>query len=123
MNHDTEHITNNDIQDGTQSTTPIARLNDQLRVQHVGGRIMITSGISALGQEVAGNILIAIARFDAFTPANDPYGEHDCAIMEINGHHVLWKIDYYDETLSHSPDPADLNVTVRVMTVMLAEEY
>lgn len=44
--------------------------------------------------------------------------------MAIDGHDVLWKIDYFDETLSaHSPDPADPNVTVRAMTIMLAEEY
>lgn len=85
---------------------------------------MITSGISALGAELVGNILTAIARFNTFTSANDPYGEHDFAVIEVDGHDVLWKIDYYDETLSHhSPDPADPNVTVRVMTVMLAEEY
>jgi hypothetical protein len=34
---------------------------------------------------------------------------------------VFFKIDYYDEALAmHSPDPADPNVTQRVMTLMLA---
>jgi hypothetical protein len=109
---------------GPEMNNPITRLNDRLRTQRIGGRIMTTSGISALGSQALTNILSAIAGFDAFTPANDPYGEHDCAVMAIDGHDVLWKIDYYDETLSaHSPDPADPNVTVRVMTVMLAEEY
>lgn len=122
MNHEPEHIMNKNME--AQPVCAIARLNDRLRILHLGGRIMTTSGISALGAEAVGNILIAIAGFDAFTPANDPYDEHDCAVMEIQGHHVLWKIDYYDETLSqHSPDPADSNITVRVMTVMLAEEY
>ncbi|MBX8825823.1 DUF3768 domain-containing protein [Ochrobactrum sp. SFR4] len=33
-------------------------------------------------------------------------------------------MDYYDETLTqHSPDSADPNVTVRILTVMLADEY
>jgi Protein of unknown function (DUF3768) len=36
----------------------------------------------------------------------------------------MFKIDCYDPTLSmHSADPADPNVTERVITIMLAEEY
>jgi hypothetical protein len=37
---------------------------------------------------------------------------------------VLWKIDYYDRSRRyHSPDPADPKLTVRVLTVMRADEY
>jgi Protein of unknown function (DUF3768) len=37
---------------------------------------------------------------------------------------AFFKIDYYDKTLTcHSPDPSDLSVTERVITIMLAEEY
>jgi hypothetical protein len=37
---------------------------------------------------------------------------------------LFFKIDYYDRNLtSASPDPLDPAVTVRVLTVLLPEEY
>lgn len=55
---------------------------------------------------------------------NDPYGEHDFGSLIVDGNKVFWKIDYYDKGMQYaSPDPANLSVTVRVMTIMLADEY
>ena len=89
-----------------------------------GGLVHMTNGIAALGLPTVNAIFQAISAFNAFTPDNDPWGEHDCAVMEFEGHRIIWKIDYYDRTRTyHSPDAADPKVTVRVLTVMLASEY
>jgi hypothetical protein len=105
-------------------TRRIRDLNDTLRRWHIGGRIVFTEGIHALGPEPVAFILGAIAAFDRFNPDNDPYGEHDCAVMTVQKTRVIWKIDYYDKSLTFaSSDPSDPKVTCRVMTVMLASEY
>jgi hypothetical protein len=107
-----------------RSSTRIRTLNDELRRFGRGGRIMITPGIQALDVRTVARVLAAVAAFDAFTDDNDPYGEHDCAILAIDGIEVLFKIDYYDRDLVyHSPDPSDPAVTQRMMVVMLATEY
>ena len=105
-------------------STRICTLNDELRRFGRGGRIMMTPGIQALGVEGVAPVFSAVAAFDAFTRNNDPYGEHDCAVLAVDGIEVLFKIDYYDRDLVyHSPDASDPTVTRRVMVVMLASEY
>ena len=107
-----------------QSSARIRTLNDELRRFGRGGQIMITPGIQALGVSAVARVLNSVAAFDAFTDGNDPYDEHDCAILAVDGIDVLFKIDYYDRDLvCHSPDPADPVVTQRIMAVMLATEY
>ncbi len=102
----------------------VRALNDLLRRYHRGGTIMLTAGIQALDERTIRGVDTAIAAFDAFTPDNDPYGEHDFGSVTVAGETVFFKIDCYDlALLNHSPDPADPAVTRRVMTIMLAEEY
>ena len=102
----------------------IRELNDRLRTTGRGGMAVVTDGVAALGPETVAEIFAAVRSFADFNPDNDPWGERDCASLEVNGHRIIWKIDYYDRTLAaHSPDPADPIVTVRVMTVMFADEY
>lgn len=99
-------------------------LNDKLRTQGLGGRMMITQGIQELSPDTLVKVMPTIRKFDGFNEGNDPYGEHDCAAIEVDGARIFWKIDYYDTTLrGGSPDPTDPKVTERVMTIMLAEEY
>jgi len=105
-------------------TQRIATLNDQLRRHQIGGKVLITAGIQALGAQATTDILAAVAAFADFTTDNDPYGEHDCAVMAVGEQRVIWKIDYYDRQMTYaSPDPADPAVTIRVMTIMLADEW
>jgi hypothetical protein len=105
-------------------TARIRQLNDQLSCNGIGGRVVITRGIEALGADELHQVLTAVARFDAFSEDNDPWGEHDCAILTVAGHRVLFKVDSYDRSLTaHSPDASDPAITQRVLTVMLAEEY
>lgn len=86
--------------------------------------MMITVGIQHLTKPSPAEVLRAVTAFDAFTTDNDPHGEHDCATLTVGGAMILWKIDYYDRDLRyHSPDEANPDVTSRVLTVMLAEEY
>lgn len=104
--------------------TRIRTLNDQLRKTGVGGRMVMTAGVAALPPHDIAAILLAISTFDAFDKDNDPWGEHDCALLHVGERQLFWKIDCYDRNLANlSPDPTDPAVTIRVMTVMLPEEY
>ena len=85
-------------------------------------RVIITEGVQALDN--VDTVLRQVQLFDAFTPDNDPYGEHDFGAIRYQGQTIFWKIDYYDLDLHmHSPDPSNETVTARVLTIMLAEEY
>jgi hypothetical protein len=108
----------------TDRTALIRALNDRLRVERIGGRIMLTRGIVAFGPGFVAEVVRQLTTFDQFAAANDPYDEHDFGGMEIEGQWVFWKIDYYDQSLSQAAaDPSDQRDCVRLLTVMLAEEY
>jgi len=100
----------------------ITALNDQARQTFMECRVVITQGVQGL-KDVP-DLLDQVRRYDAFTPDNDPYGEHDFGSFSYAGETVFWKWDYYDVDLTmHSPDPSDATVTTRVLTIMLADEY
>lgn len=102
----------------------IAALNDEIRCKGLGGRIMITSGIQELGQTALLEIRMMIATFDKFDEDNNPHGERDFGMIKYKGETIFWKIDYYDKELEFgSPDPTNSDVTTRVMTIMLDNEY
>jgi hypothetical protein len=105
--------------------TTIRHLNDQLRQSLAGGVLVMTAGVVPSAHACQLTILQAVAavrhlRRGATThTASTTFGA-----LEVEGERLFWKIDYYDRSLSaHSPDPADPSVTMRVLTIMLADEY
>lgn len=110
--------------DETRRAT-IARLNDHLRSTGEDGWTYLSRGVALLPIAVKDEVIRAVRLFDDFTPDNDPHGEHDCATLSVAETRIVWKIDYCprDRTRQSDPDPADPNSSLRVMTIMLAEEY
>lgn len=110
----------------------ICALNDRFRQTLAGGTVLMTNGIVALGPIAQAKILAAVQAFDAFTPDNDPWGEHDFGTLEIEvptndggvaKERVAFKVDYYDLTRArHADDPADPSRTERILTILLADE-
>ncbi len=102
----------------------IRELNDSLRKTLSGGRVVTTP--SVLAHDDFDQIMDRVRRFSDFDSDNDPYGEHDFGSITMeDGQKIFWKIDYYDATDMNqgSTNPSDPAVTIRVLTVMLAEEY
>lgn len=103
-------------------TSRVTQLNDAARSSLAGCRILITPGVKSLNR--LAEVFEAMRQFREFTADNDPYDEHDFGSFAVGGEQLIWKFDYYDTTMQMaSPDPADDTVTVRVLTIMLADEY
>lgn len=107
------------------ATKRIAKLNDLCRTAPgIGGRWVQTEGIRALPAADQSAIREKVETFRKFTEDNDPYGERNFGAFTHNGEKIFWKIDYYAPDMEHgSEDPADPKQTVRVLTIMLADEY
>jgi hypothetical protein len=69
----------------------IRELNDRLRCKAMGGRIVITRGVEVFGADRVGQVRSAVAGFDDFTEENDPWGEHDCAVLTVAGRQIIFK--------------------------------
>lgn len=108
----------------TGNSVRIRALNDDLRRNLSGGLAVMTPGVAALGADFVQRAMHDLAAFDDFHNGNDPYKEHDLGIFIVDEHKLIFKVCYYDKSLTAlSPDPSDPTVTERVITLMLAEEY
>lgn len=113
-----------DLSQTLSDARKVAVLNDAFRTTFLGGTICVTAGIHLLGDEFVKVALLAAREFAAFTQEDDPRGEHDFGALEIEGRRIFWMIEYYDPSMTTgSENPADVELTRRVLTVMLAEEY
>jgi len=99
-------------------------LNDNFRTTFVGGRILTTAGVAELSVDTKARLLLAVQSFNDFSKDNDPHGEHDFGAIELEGERYFFKLDYYTPDLTAgSEDPADPEMTTRVLTIMRADEY
>lgn len=113
------------ISTATSQAESIARLNDQFRTTFIGGKVMTTQGIEALTIDQKMVVLAKVRKFDDFNPDNDPHKEHDFGAFTLpDVGKIFWKIDAYDKNMEYgSEDPSNPEITTRVLTIMLAEEY
>lgn len=102
----------------------IRSLNDGLRRTFQGGQVLLSSSVAALPIEEKTKVLTAVQGFTAFSPENDPHGEHDFGAVDVDGERYFFKIDYYDLDMRYaSDDAADPLKTKRVMVIMHSSEY
>lgn len=102
----------------------IAALNDALRRDRLGGHVMMTAAVAALPPDTMAAAILALRRFDDFTPDNDPYSEHDFGAFEHAGERYFFKIDSYaDASLTYGAEDPLAPGVVRVLTLMLASDY
>ena len=102
----------------------IATLNDKFRRSFINGEVLLSAGIAAMSSEDKANIISMVQNFNDFTPSNDVYGEHDFLSIDYKGNKIFAKIDYYDlNNQYHSENPANPDITNRILTIMTVFEW
>jgi hypothetical protein len=97
----------------------VVALNDQLRTTFKGGRVQMTRSVYDLDDRLRGRALSVLARYNKFDPAS----EHDCGVFIFAGFAFEWRIEYRGKDgVGHSPDPADPERTMRVLTLYVTED-
>lgn len=110
------------------SADRIRELNDAFRKEPQRlGKLVLTRSLVELGDAFAAQAIRAVKDFDDFDDGNDPHAEHDFFPVVVEHKKVFGKIDYYDRNdtrmTTGSGDPSDATQTLRVLTIMLAEDW
>jgi hypothetical protein len=117
-------LSGGDSEEEIMEKNRVRELNDVLRRTFAGGRIMMTAGVDALSDGDKAAVFDKMRTFEDFSTESDPCGEHDFGNIEHDGVTYFFKIDYYTPDMqSGSEDPADVEKTLRVLTIMRADEY
>lgn len=102
----------------TVKESEMARRNDIARKLSLN--VTVTNGAAKL-PDLEG-LLRHVRAYNDFTAKNDPYEAHDMGFFAWRGTDVIWKIDYFNETLTRFEDPLS-SACKRILTVMLKKEY
>ena len=104
-----------------------AQLNDEFRSnpgKFSKNKVVMSLSVSALDPVDIASLMQQVSTFSEFSEDNDPFDEHDFGAIDFVNTKYFWKIDYYDADLEYgSVDPANNDITTRVLTVMEANEY
>ncbi|MGH0214433.1 DUF3768 domain-containing protein [Sinorhizobium meliloti] len=109
-----------------EKTARIRELNDELRTKGraLNGRVVVMGGLTNDDREKHHRVFEAVSKFDDWKASDDPYGEHDFGKFTVDGEGFMFKIDYYSLNEAHgSEHPEDQKTTIRVLTLMYAEDY
>jgi hypothetical protein len=99
--------------------TKIITLNDQLRTTFNGGRVQMSPAVGTLDPQLRGRALSALSRYNKFADG----GEHDWGVFIFAGYSFEWRIEYRaKEGIGVSPDPADPEMTFRVLTLYVVND-
>ena len=114
----------------------IAALNDALRT-NIGNPqgsncVVMSRGVAELIEDSdkqpfwidMGALKRIVSSYSAFDEDNNPWGERDFGSFRFKGTKCFFKIDYYASDMVHgSDDPANPDVTARVLTIATMAEY
>jgi uncharacterized protein DUF3768 len=97
----------------------IIALNDRLRTSFRGGRVQMTKSVYELDDRLRGRAISVLARYDKFHPDS----EHDWGTFIFAGFSFEWRIEYRaKDGTGISPDPADPDKTLRVLTLYAIDD-